>query len=232
MHELFVMQEGSGPPVLLLHGLLSNHRQMDPLMPALKGYTVYRVDLFGCGNSSKLPTPDIVEENAAHLLQLCVKHNIDTVISYSISGMVALAMQLPNTVFISTFAQSPFSEGPFKVLQPKEDAVQDFLIRYRDHIHAVLAKIRTKAMPGIPEASMECAIHYMMAARIDHREQASSLNHVLCVHGTKDQLINVKLGENLAQAAHAQLVLVPEDHGTVLGNETVQNAIRDFLANR
>ena len=229
MHDLHVTKTGHGPPILVLHGLLSDHTQMAPVLPALKGYTIHLADLFGHGKSSKEPSASIVQENAAHLLSYCVEHNIHTVLAYSISSLVALEMRLPNTIIIAGFSRSPLSEGPLKKLYGKEETIQQYVVRYREYIYAMLKRLHMNKLPGISEADMACAVNYMIAARKSYEQQAGELKRVLCIHGTKDQLIVPQLGEELARQSSAQLVMVPEDHASVLGNPSTHRAIKEFL---
>jgi pimeloyl-ACP methyl ester carboxylesterase len=227
---LHVEKRGEGKPVLVLHGLLSNHTQMEPLLPALAGRTAYSVDLLGCGQSDKQPMSDIIEANAGHLLKLCVENNIDTVIGYSISGLIALQLQLPNTILIASFCTNPLNAGPLRFFAGKEESIEHYVTRYRENIHAVLARFRSKAVPGITEADMACAINYMHEAKEDYTSLARTLGRALVVHGSKDLLINVALGQQLAREAHARLVVVPEDHDTVLTSAAVHEAIKSFLS--
>lgn len=49
---LYCERTGSGPPVLLIHGVAGSHRIWDPLVPLLASdYSVVRVDLMGYGSS-------------------------------------------------------------------------------------------------------------------------------------------------------------------------------------
>ena len=50
---------GDGPIVLLLHGFTRDSRAWEPVLPALDGYRVVRVDLIGHGKSDAPATPRV-----------------------------------------------------------------------------------------------------------------------------------------------------------------------------
>jgi 3-oxoadipate enol-lactonase len=57
--SLFVVDEGAGPPVVLLHATVADHRSWDALAPLLvgAGYRVVRYDLRGFGRSTTEAVP-------------------------------------------------------------------------------------------------------------------------------------------------------------------------------
>jgi 3-oxoadipate enol-lactonase len=57
--SLFVVDEGSGPPIVMLHAMIADHRAWDPLAPLLvaAGYRVLRYDLRGFGRSTTEAVP-------------------------------------------------------------------------------------------------------------------------------------------------------------------------------
>lgn len=223
---------GSGKSVLVLHGLLADHRQMLPLLPALENHEVFFVDLLGHGQSSKEPSTRIIDDNVAELKKLCSKHHIHTVIAYSVSGLIALELALPNTILISSFCTNPMKEGPMAKLFAHVDEMKHIAYTHNKQFQKVLTKYlhADKVMPGASEASVECAIHYLLACEHDYGHFAKQLKNVIVLHGTHDKLIDYKLGVALAEKAHAPVVLVPESHFTVLKNETVHNTIKQFLS--
>ncbi len=231
MQQLHVERRGSGIPVLVLHGFLSDHRQMLPIVEALAECECFLPDLLGCGKSTKIPSTSIIQENAQLLRDLCKKHNIKIVIAYSIGGLIALELHLPHTVFISSFCNNPLLFGALKSLHGKEDTIRHLLISNRAHAQRLLSSTlhRNIAVPGVNEASVECALDYLTAAQQDYSARAAKLSHVLVIHGTKDWLIDYQNGIYLAQEAHAPLVFVPEEHFQVLKNETVHGAVNAFV---
>ena len=56
MTSLAYARSGTGPPLVLLHGIGSSRQAWDPVVPALAGrFTVIAVDLPGFGDSAPLP---------------------------------------------------------------------------------------------------------------------------------------------------------------------------------
>jgi esterase/lipase len=232
MRELHVVRKGKGKPILLLHGLLSDHRQMLPIAKVLEGYECFLVDLIGHGQSDKKPSLDIVAENVTFLCELCKKHKIDTVIAFSIGGLIALDLQLPHTIFVGSFCNNPLSQGPLAPLHGRESTIRKIIVKNESQAQALIerfVKKDLKGVPGIKEASMECAGQYLLEGMKDHTEAARELKHVLVIHGSKDALIHYSHGMHLAHAARAGFVAVPEAHLTVLESEIAQEAIVRFL---
>jgi 2-succinyl-6-hydroxy-2,4-cyclohexadiene-1-carboxylate synthase len=85
---------GDGPIVLLLHGFTRDTRAWEPVLPALEGYRVVRVDLIGHGKSDAPANPSrytmthAVEDLLALLHHLHVEEY--ALIGYSLGGRVAL----------------------------------------------------------------------------------------------------------------------------------------------
>jgi pimeloyl-ACP methyl ester carboxylesterase len=232
MRELHVVRKGKGKPILLIHGLLSDHRQMLPIAAALPNYECFLVDLLGHGKSDKKPSLDIVTENVDFLRDLCAKHNIDTVIAFSIGGLIALDLQLKHTIFISTFCTNPLTEGPLAALHGSEPTLRKALIQNERQAQLIIERFFKKDLknvPGIKDVSVECATQYLLAAIKDNSEAAKKLNHTIVLHGSKDSLINYSLGMRLAQAARAGFVAVPDTHLSILESEVAHEAIARFL---
>lgn len=231
MQKLFVEKHGSGAGVLLLHGLLSDHRQMKPLLRSLRGHTVYMVDLIGCGKSDKIPSTSMVRECVEALEQLCRANDIKIVIGYSIGGVLALHLRLQHTILISSFCTTPLAAGPLHRFYGRERELQHLLLTNRQAVTRLLHGTLPDDMfvPGTREASVDCALQYLWDAHEDHSLLAQRLPHTLVIHGTRDTLINYAMGIELATQAHAPILFVPEGHFSILRNETVLGAIKKFL---
>ena len=65
--SLYTVDEGSGPPIVLLHASIADHRAWDALVPFLvgAGYRVIRYDLRGLGRSA---TDDVAFSNRADVI--------------------------------------------------------------------------------------------------------------------------------------------------------------------
>ena len=85
---------GSGPPLVLVHGITESHHSWDPLIPALaERFDVVAVDLRGHGESAKVPPFDVgtLAEDVAALtahLGLARPH----LIGHSLGGVVVSVM--------------------------------------------------------------------------------------------------------------------------------------------
>jgi 3-oxoadipate enol-lactonase len=100
---LFVEWSGTGPPLLLIHGLTVSGAMYEPVLPALAAhYRVIVPDLRGHGRSGALPGPYRVEQLARDLAQLLDDLQVDSayVLGYSQGGAVAqqLAHDYPERV--------------------------------------------------------------------------------------------------------------------------------------
>jgi pimeloyl-ACP methyl ester carboxylesterase len=95
---LYYEDEGSGEPVLLIHGHTMDRRIWDPVMPALlgAGLRVLRPDLRGHGRSSRPDFGYHLSHHAADMAAVldCAEVNSATVVGYSIGGGIALEMAL------------------------------------------------------------------------------------------------------------------------------------------
>jgi pimeloyl-ACP methyl ester carboxylesterase len=99
-HDRAYVKVGSGPALLLLHGLACNHTTWTPVMRQLaKNYTVIAPDLLGHGESAKPRADYSVAGYANGMRDLMTVLGIDkvTVIGHSFGGGVAMqfAYQFP-----------------------------------------------------------------------------------------------------------------------------------------
>jgi 3-oxoadipate enol-lactonase len=101
--RLFVQESGTGPPLLLIHGLMVSGALYEPVLPALGTHHRLIVpDLRGHGRSGALPGPYSVEQLARDLVQLLDELHVNAadVLGYSQGGAVAqqLARDYPRRV--------------------------------------------------------------------------------------------------------------------------------------
>ena len=94
-HHINLFDEGSGPPVVLVHGLPGSAHDWRPLPEQLvsAGFRVIRYDRVGYGHSSRRRAGEShgIDANAAELLQLLAALRLDRplVIGWSYGGAVA-----------------------------------------------------------------------------------------------------------------------------------------------
>jgi pimeloyl-ACP methyl ester carboxylesterase len=100
---VYFLDRGSGPPLLLLHGLGMSGDMFGPVAEALaRRHRLIIPDLRGCGRSRKLPPPYSVKQQAADLAALLDHLGIAAAdaLGYSQGGPVvqALALDYPERV--------------------------------------------------------------------------------------------------------------------------------------
>ena len=101
--QLYIKQTGTGPSLLLVHGLLLNGDMFQPILEGLADdYRILAPDLRGFGRSGHLPPPYTVKQHADDLAQLlaCLSISSTVVLGYSQGGTVAqqLALDYPSLV--------------------------------------------------------------------------------------------------------------------------------------
>jgi 3-oxoadipate enol-lactonase len=96
--KLYYEDEGSGEPVLLIHGHTQDRRIWDPVMPRLRdtGIRVLRPDLRGHGRSSRPDSGYHWINHAADMAAVLDDSGVDSaaVVGYSVGGGIALEMAL------------------------------------------------------------------------------------------------------------------------------------------
>lgn len=93
--ELAVRTSGGGPPVVLVHGSLDDHRAWDRVAPALAAtHTVVRYDRRGHGSSTCPPGQGRISEDVADLAGLLHALELDAplVVGHSYGASVALLL--------------------------------------------------------------------------------------------------------------------------------------------
>jgi len=96
--KLYYEDEGSGDPVLLIHGHTQDRRIWDPVMPELReaGIRVLRPDLRGHGRSSRPDSGFHWIDHAADMAAVLDDAGVDSaaVVGYSVGGGIAFEMAL------------------------------------------------------------------------------------------------------------------------------------------
>ncbi|MCP4225983.1 MAG: alpha/beta fold hydrolase [Actinomycetia bacterium] len=84
-------RQGSGPAVVLLHGLAEDHSSWDPVLDHLAGHTVYAVDLRGHGTTTAGDGQGTLAQLSADLSRFVGElSGPAVVVGYSLGGTIAL----------------------------------------------------------------------------------------------------------------------------------------------
>lgn len=114
---------GGGPPVLLVHGLLSSGRVWEHLARELSGeFTVYSLDLAGFGESDKPLSGYGVRQGSRLLHAFCARFGISgaAVVGHGVGGDMAvkLAADHPDAVRSLTLVATPATEDQLDLPTP------------------------------------------------------------------------------------------------------------------
>ncbi len=164
--RLYVRSEGSGPPIVLLHSAIADHRSWDGVAPGLveAGYRVIRYDLRGFGRSVALDQ-DFSERDDLRAVMDDLGVVRAALVGNSRGGHVAMdtAIETPDRVeAVVTFGTVP---GGFRGgSSPEEDALDEEWERLRGAPVAdpdALADLDVRAWvdgPGQPATRVPAAI--------------------------------------------------------------------------
>ncbi len=84
-------RQGTGPAVVLLHGLAEDHRSWSPVLDQLADYTVHALDLRGHGNTSAGDGEGTLQQLSDDLCRFLAEvSGPAVVIGYSLGGTIAL----------------------------------------------------------------------------------------------------------------------------------------------
>jgi pimeloyl-ACP methyl ester carboxylesterase len=112
--------EGSGQPVLLIHGHTSDRRVWDPVMPGLRdaGLRVVRVDLRGHGLSTRPDFGYHFSDHAADMVAVLDAAGVSksAVVGHSIGGGIALelALTVPGRLSAMVLMSPVMPDRPFE----------------------------------------------------------------------------------------------------------------------
>lgn len=92
---IFCKEQGSGVPLILLHGFCETQEIWEELIPHLAAHArVIAIDLPGFGDSTLPKTPFSIDEIAAEVMRWLKEKGVQTpvIVGHSLGGYVALAM--------------------------------------------------------------------------------------------------------------------------------------------
>lgn len=244
--------EGSGPPVILIHGLLMDRSMWEPQIDALRDrFRVIAIDAPGHGESAGVPLGIDFWRYADMIGGVCDQLGISEAYwgGQSMGGFTSLRAALSHPervkglILIDTSARE---EEADKLAQYEamlqvalsdgvtEDLANILVMVLFSSIYAAKPESddwRKKLLAGDIEAA-----HAMIRAVFDRDSVVDRLSEIRCpalvIHGEEDVAIEPVRGEELAQAFGTTLVRVSgAGHASSVEDpEPVTAAIADFLA--
>src|SRR5262245_23285476 len=132
--------EASGPPLLLLHGVIRRWQTFLPLLPALTGrWQVYGLDLPGHGQSERLNPDYLVVDYVRVVAELLQRHFTQPVILYghSLGAMVAagVASELGSRVRALVLEDPPLDTMSSRIRESWPHSYFNRLTRYAGSSH-------------------------------------------------------------------------------------------------
>ena len=130
-------RQGSGPPVVLLHGLAEDHRSWDAVAAHLGEFTVYAVDLRGHGRTTSGQGAGTLSQLSDDLAAfLSAETGSAAVVGYSLGGTIGLkAATVPRTLISHLIvaatssvvggAAAEFFEGRIAQLEARDPDARD-----------------------------------------------------------------------------------------------------------
>ena len=106
-YEINYDVKGSGPPLVLIHGVGSSLRSWDHVVDRLRdAYRVLRYDTLGHGNSEKPDGPYALDDYVSELLALLDAEGIEraNIVGSSFGGMIAQAFAIAHQERVATVA--------------------------------------------------------------------------------------------------------------------------------
>ena len=209
MSFLYCHAEGSGPPLVFLHGFCDSHGLWKEFIPAfVSSFRVLAPDLPGFGSSEMLPTPFSLDDVGDAIASWIESNSLvkPVVIGHSLGGYIALSLLERHARLLSgvgLFHSTPYGDSNErkevrkKVIEfVRKNGVEPFVETF------VPGLFLDKSNPAIPAAkkralatSADALIGYSvaMANRPDRSETfVDSQIPCLLIAGTEDALIPIK----------------------------------------
>lgn len=125
---LLLAKNGTGKPVILIHGFLSGSSLWGEFKKKLASYhLVYTIDLPAHGNNTKLGDWYELKDIAEEIILFCTTNNIEkpTLIGHSLGGYICMEMLLQNFKASSVILlnSSPFEDTLHKKQQRKKELI-------------------------------------------------------------------------------------------------------------
>ena len=210
---------GSGPPVVLLHGLAEDHSSWLPVLDGLRGRTLHAVDLRGHGRTTLGAAEGTTDQLATDLIGfLEIVTGPAVVIGYSLGGSIGLlaAAERPDLVagliVIATSSVVGRAAADFfggRIEQIEQGNMDEFAVGLRDDTAMqVLTDVDLDALVATRLAAVGSGGGYvnaaraMMAMREDpvHHRLAEITDHVDVVMADGDVFCPPRAGQMIVDA--------------------------------
>lgn len=250
-HNVVYDDRGSGPAVILMHGLLMDRSMWDHAAEALSdAYRVITPDAPGHGDSETVEVGYTFDDHAIDMWSFCDALGIETAVfgGQSMGGFTALrnALQRPDKVRGLILIDSSAREETAELLPQYEAFLQVALTdgTSEDLANVLFLVLFSAAFSAAPEGevwkkkllAMDAPrVHAMARAVLDRPPILARLDEIRCpavvIHGDEDIAISVDRAEQTAAGLNATVVHVPgAGHASPVERpEIVTPAIRAFL---
>jgi 3-oxoadipate enol-lactonase len=246
---------GSGPEVVLIHGLGSSRKRWDRLVPALAdaGFSALRLDLRGFGESGPAPGPSGMSEMLDDVRALLEGAGLDRfhLIGHSLGGMISqrLTVEQPERVRSLVLASTTSHNGR------RASAFARAMVLFSEHgfdrvlsdpeLRPRIEPVLREAFPGIdpPLEMLRIGVEQPNAARANAWRACEGFSEkdrlgrvacpVLVLHGSADPLIPLRAGELVRDGIRQAEWIEVAGAGHSLPTERADlfnAAVLDFLA--
>jgi pimeloyl-ACP methyl ester carboxylesterase len=240
-----VETEGSGSPLLLIHGFTDTSRSFSLLEPYLRGHHLIMPDLLGHGASSRPDKDYSIAEMADDLAELIV-HERPILIGHSMGAMIALVLTKAHPELVSGIVtiggslkldlpdHHPVCIGVNALIDPI-DPMQSFFTYW----HGCRKPIDASFMLHVAKeaAAMPAHLWQALLAQLRAADLTATANHIsvpsLVIYGADDALFEEKYQMALHCALRARGIVRLEqcEHNPHWeAPEQVARAINEFIA--
>lgn len=216
MPSLFFREEGSGPPLVFLHGFCETHEIWnDFIKPLSTQFRIITPDLPGFGKSAILPTPFTIDQVGSAVATWLIENQIAKciIIGHSLGGYVALSIveRCPQLLLgIGLFHSSVFAdteekkESRSKVIEfVNKHGVQPYIDTF---VPGLFFDKSSPAIPGVhviaSQSKIQALVGYLLAMR-DRPDRSFVLTKgeipAFLIVGTEDNLITIETSRKMAK---------------------------------
>ena len=237
--RVFYLHAGSGPPMLLIHGLVGSSANWRDIIPALAQHSsVYAIDLVNMGRSQRVggldPRLHATARRIAAVMDALHLAQAD-IVAHSHGGAIALmlAALYPRRVrrLILFAPANPFSRSSDPMIRLYSTPWGGLLAWTLPYLPARLQRIALGKLYGGPDRVLDRCLHEIVHCL----RNPGTLRHVLCIlrcwftempklgmairrirrkpilliWGDRDVTVSLRSGTKLHRKLHADLVVVP-----------------------